>query len=661
MLLDDAIALSRRFITTGERHYLYQHVNDLADTYTALKTGKKMELLMRRFVRREDDEAFQQRLDLTIAITPAVTSTLEKPYNKVLRNDKIKKYFDFKTKLRNDAVKQMRESFYGRKRSKNKGLDYWIKSRFPMLAFCDPNSWVVLQWGKPASSAEVVQPRPYEVPSCNAWNWEEDNEETKWLWVHVDIMFNKLQKNASQKIKDARAAAVFIEEAGDKFTLYDEDSTIVHTQVDPEYLKSSGYKYATNEQLYKDIKSGNWYIMATYLPNLGFVPAYRLGWVDDVETKGATKVNGWHSAMPYLMKSVKTVSEMDLTMALHTFPQKMQYVQACPGSESGGIRKGCNSGKTGDGNICSACKGAGFKVHTTAQDALYFKLPVDAEKNDLLDLDKMLVYKGPPIELLTFQKEYIKDLKVDCSNAVFTQSQQTKTSGGAGAGGSGASAPITATEVSNNSEGTKDALLPFIERYMDMWIFFIYAFGRLAGVPDDADVVVVCVFPADLKLKSLDELLTDLKTAKEAGAPSFLIDQINSDIAAVMYQGDDDAQSRYDTRHRFFPFNGQSPDEIAFNVSSSFVTRYTKVLYANFEAIFNDIDFENPGFWFMSFDEQAPIVEDMVNAYIDELDTESSMAINVGAGLGGDTAPPDAGNPGDSNPDNPPAADPIIA
>lgn len=651
MELTAALALSQQFVSKRTQHDLYVRVCRLREIYKALITGENAEALLKRFVRREDDEAFAQRVDLTIAITPAVCASLMKPFNKVLRNDKVKKHFDFKTDARNKIVQQMRTGFYGRKRSKNKGFDYWLKMRYPMLSFVDPNSWVVTEWNAPQSGAEIIQPRPYEVTSIDAWNWLVINEEPKWLWVHTDITYKKLNKGPKQRIAEARAANVFDEVPGDMFTLYDEEYTITYTQVDMEYVNSVYYQKSDNETFWQEPGTKAFYSVKVYTPNLGFVPAFRVGYIADTETNGQTFLNGWHDAMPYLMKSIKTVSEMDLTMALHAFPQKMQYVKKCPGTESTGaakIKRRCDYGIDAEGKTCRACKGVGFQVHTTAQDALYFPFPEsNTPNNEILDLEKVLVYKTPPIDLLTFQKNYIDALKVDCSAAVFTQTQQTKVTG-TGGGASGAPAPVTATEIGNNMQGTYDALYPFTEKVSDVWTEEIYTMGRLAGVPDGEDEVITCIFPADLKMKSIEELLVELAAVNAAGGPSYLRDQINNDIAEIMYQGDEIAALMYAVRHKFYPFNGQTADEIAMLIASQYVSKETKILYSNFEAIFNDIDLENPGFWFMTYDEQAVIVEAMVAEYIDEIDTENSLALQIpgdapnggdtGAGAGGDNA-----------------------
>ena len=626
MLLDEAIKLAQEMIATRCKNQYYERVCKLASEYKALMTGENAERLLKQFVRREDTEAFQQRLALTIFITPSIISALMKPFNKVSWNKKVKKYFDLDTTRRNDTVSLMRDGFYGRRRSKNKGLDYWLKVRYPSLSFQDPNAWVVNEWDAPATQADIIQPRPFEVPSCNAWDWLVENEETKWLWVHQDISFNKLVKTKGVDKRQRIKQGIYETNAGDKWTLYDADYTLVYTEVDPEYLRSIGYSNSDNDEIWTDEITKKTFSVKTFQPKLGFPPCFRVGYKGDPETDGTTFVNGWHEAMPYLMKTVKTVSEMDLTMALHVFPQKMQYVQKCPGVSEGEKKRRCNSGKDDEGHICSACKGAGYKVHTSAQDALFFPFPDKGSvNNEVLDLEKLLVYKHPPTEILEFQFKYIADMKTSCHYAVFNKTELTKTTSAGGG-----TAPVTATETNVNSQGVNDALHPYTEKVSDIWIEEIYTFGILAGMPVSYDPDISCVFPANPNMKSLDELLADLKNANESGAPPFLKDAINNDIANIVYEGDEVGESMYMTKHQFFPFNGQTADEIAVNVASSYVSKFSKVLYSNFEAIFSDIDADNVGFWFMPLEEQWPIVEEMVNQYIAEIEKDTMPNLSIG-------------------------------
>jgi hypothetical protein len=199
--------------------------------------------------------------------------------------------------------------------------------------------------------------------------------------------------------------------------------------------------------------------------------------------------------MCYFDKSLKTVSELDLTMTLHTFPQKLQYVQKCQGPSR---QKKCNQGMLQDGTQCPTCKGIGFKLHTTAQDAIL--LPMPEGKDDMLDLEKLLVYKTPPIELIKFQNEYTQQLEKQVHQSVYNSQVFVKKAGQPGATGQ----PLqTATETDYNMQSVYDTLEPFTEKYSEMWCDLVITFAILAGAKEE-DLDAGHDFPADYKLKTSD-------------------------------------------------------------------------------------------------------------------------------------------------------------
>ena len=90
MNLAEALLFLTEQIKSNKTHKDYQRVVDLAKEYHAHISGYKIEDYLRKFVPRESDEMFEQRKALTNSISPAVCSSLMKPFYKVSRNDKIK-------------------------------------------------------------------------------------------------------------------------------------------------------------------------------------------------------------------------------------------------------------------------------------------------------------------------------------------------------------------------------------------------------------------------------------------------------------------------------------------------------------------------------------------------------------------------------------------
>lgn len=630
MKQEDAMKLALTLAKTEEKHQDYDRVVRKADEYMIMITGEEMERLLIQFVMREDATMFEQRKRLTNATTPAIASSIIKPFYKVSRNDKVRKRFDFKSPEKNQIITNMMQGFYGSKRKKTRGLDYWLKTRFVELSFHDPNAWIVTEWEQPEPGKEA-EPHPFEVSSREAVNWKLHNEELKWLYIQQDIIFDQLGEDGSVK-----------KERGLKFTLYEENWTIVLCRVCKKQLEKTGYELKPKEQLID--MDGKTYLMSIYEPKLGYVAAFRVGYNRDGYTKGRTYVSPLEPAMTFFRKSIKTVSELDLSMTLHTFPQKLQYVEKCQGVSK---IKTCHSGfVNGTAEKCGACKGSGYKTITTAQDAIYLPMPED--KEDMFDLNNMLVYKAPPIDLIKFQDEYTKGLKQEAHLAVFNSQifiapelQVAK----------------TATEIDTNMQGVYDTLEPYTEKISEVYKDFIYTFAHLAAVANPDEGENIHSFPGDPKMKTTSVLLGELALVNESGAPSFMRDAISGDLAEIIYAGDELALLKYNTKRKFFPFNGKNPDEIAMLLSSQYVSEFTKILYANFEAIFTDVEKDNPGFWFMkSYSKQWNIVQEATMKYVNELKTEPA-AIDFGAEIdkGIDDSKPDedatdgGGNPGDDD------------
>lgn len=612
MLLIDALKLSKQLIDANEENKDRKHVTGLADKYKKLITGDNIGSLLVQFVQREDKALFEQRLKLTKAITPAVAASIRKPFNKVVRNDRVRKSWKMSTETRNATVNTMVKSFFGAARKQNRGLDYWMKTRFLELQFTDPNAWVVLDWKAPQTPAEVVTPRPFEVSSTMAQNWLIINDEVKWLFVCQDITFF----TASTLAIDSKVT----KKSGKRYTLYEEDFTVVYEQADENYIKQSGYVFKPGETA-ETIKNV-YYLVRYFEPKVGYVPAFRVGYLRDEVTDGRTFVNPWHDALCYFEKSLKTVSEMDLTMALHVFPQKLQYVQKCIGEERNGRAQPCRSGRMANGDICKTCKGAGYQIHTTAADVINVPMPEDAK--DMFNLDQMLVYKAPPIETVKFQNEYILQLEKQCHQAVFNSQVFIKKQTAGSDPSAGGDVAQTATEADFNMQSVYDALEPFTEKYSELWMDILTTFAIIAG--DKIETIkVVHQFPADYKLKTSDVLLAERRTASNSGAPSFMIATIDDDLADILYNGDDLNINKYYVKRRYFPFPGKTADEVALLLASAYVPKYFKVLYSNFDEIFKEIEKTNPEIW---TDKEAiaktdGLVKAKVEEYIQRVDQQN--------------------------------------
>ena len=601
--------------SSNKKHADYQRTVDLAKEYKAHVSGVGIDDYLKRFAKREDEEMFEQRKRLTNSISQSVASSLQKPFYKVARNKNIKKKFTLKgDKNREEIVQKMISGFYGTNELNTRGLDFWLKNRFIELTFTDPNAFVVIEWeAKPENVP--LEPYPYEVNSIDAYDYTYKHGVLNELFTRQSETIIYLDKDGAEK-----------EKVVDAFTLYEIGSSLKVVEYCPKYFEAKGIVIDETRQV--TFVENEIHFIATYNEtNLDFIPAFRVGYIRDTATDGRTFVNPFESAMPYFRKALKAVSELDLSITLHTFPQKLQYVTKCKGK---GTKK-CNNGMvSGTQTVCSECKGSGLQIHTSGQDTIYFPLPDTPD--EMFDLDKILVYKQPPIDLIKFQDEYVRNLKKDAHLSVYNSNMFL------------AEDPQfakTATEVNTNTQGIFDTLFPYTEKFSEVWKTAVKVFVRLSGFLTDFELIHI--FPTDLEIKTVAVLMAELKLANESEAPSYFRDAILEEIANQVYEGDELGREKHFTRHKFFPFSGKTETEIQFLMASPYVSNFTKVLYANFEAIFTDIEKAVPNFYKLNYNLQWEKLNEFVKPYLEEINSQNEpLRIDFG------TQPTDT-NPTDPN------------
>lgn len=609
--LDEAYAIIEKNIVGNLTHPHYKRVIELAKLYKQLITGKDIDDLLQRFAKREDEDLFAQRKLLTQLITPSVAASVRAPFYKVGRINNITKKIQFektendtdrKTKLEKALLK-----YYG-----EKSLESYLQTRFVDLSFTDPNAFIVTEFdpvelGPNDEMTAVPQPRPFEVSSTQAVNFRYENNLLQWLLVQLPITYE-----AGKDIKP-----------GFSYTLYFPTNSIRYTQVDikkVEHVQEGGialFVNSKNEQVevWRADKDRA-FIIEEFTHNSQIIPAIRVGYKTDLYTSGATCVNPFHDALPYFMKSIKTVSEFDLTMALHAFPQKFQYVNKCTGLNP---EVGCNNGQTVEGSTCKKCSGTGVAIHTSAQDAVVMRMPNDVA--DMKPLDQMVHYEHPPIELLKFQNEYIDSLEVKCHKAVFNSQIFAQ-----------AQIANTATAEVIKLDSVNDVLAPFAEKYSDV---YVQAATISAYYVDITDAVIIHQFPKDFKFKDATTLLGELKLATESGAPGYVRRELSNDLAEQQFIDKPDELKRIRIKEKFFPFPDKSSTEILFIISNDKTSEFNEVLWANFDNIFAELESKEEDNGKYLYDYPIKAIREKLKTKVDALIISmksSAPAVAVGFG-----------------------------
>lgn len=595
-----------RTIKLGEKgyHKYYDRTVHLANLYEKLITGEDIASLLKQYTPRESEEQFKQRVNLTELVTPAVAEKIKTPFYKVSRIDNVTKGISFNDKDSDatDTTKKLAEieeatdNYFG-----DETLDDFMETVFVDLSFSDPNAFIVTEFNAFDAATEKAEPFPVIVPSLQAVNYKYINNTLSYLIVKKPLRFK--MNNTKETLKD-----------GNIFIIYTCDFSIKLTQFDGRLTTMS--ENITEESLVvgqvTTVKIGSaFFKIELFEPKSGEIQAIRVGYKRDLKTKGETFVNPFHPALARFKKTIKSISELDLTTTLHVFSQKIQYVQACVGDRSKGDT--CSKGTNRNGEKCAICKGSGVILHKSSSDAITLPLPKKAE--DMFDLDKLLVYKNPSIDLIKFQEQYVANLEDKAVKDVFTSETFNRIT-----------APKTLGEKELDMESIYDTLFPFGKKYSAVYRKQVRLTANLTD--NGKDITVIHSFPKDLKLKTISAMLADLEQAKEADAPTYIKTEIATNIANKMWADNPDALSRFTIKQQHIPFLGRTPEDIQLAINNRNVTKFDSVLYSSFESIINTIEAEQLAkrinFFDLSYDKRTELIKAAVDAVILQIKSDTS-------------------------------------
>lgn len=623
---DEALSVLVDTITFEKKHQDYDRVVELAVLYNQLITGKDVKDLLSMFVRRESPIMFEQRKALTIAITPSVAHRVMQTWYKVPRVEPVINKLDYEGEGAEEKKQELQaiiNTYYG-----EESVDSYLGRRIPDLNGTDPNSFILTLFDNFDSKVEKARPYPKEVSSSEVINFEYKNNELLWLitcFPHAYL--KKSQPDNAPGLEKKQSEYL----PGKEYFIYNFNDEIRFRQVDSDLYPEVKIQILTdvidadNSGQYYRIDKSRLFRVDFFEPKAGMVPAFRVGVKKDLTTRGRTCVNLFHAALPYFMKTIKTVSEMDLTMALHAFLQKLNYVPRCKGTQ----QQPCNGGMLPDGKTkCSICNGTGKIVISSTQDDIELTIPKDLEQ--IIDLSKLIHYVDLPIDTPKFQDEYIDKLEAKVIKTLYGSDLHVKDS-----------VAVTATSKNIDMQAVYDALWPLAVGYAEQrkkTIQLLASFTDLA-----AGLIQEYKFAKDFKFKDLETMLNELKQAADSSAPAFIKQEIVRDISHIIYADRPDELRKLEVLQRFDPFEGKTETEIQYIISNNLASEFTKVLYAEFKTIFQELEDEqeasSKGMELVSFYDLAPgiqktKVDTKVQDYIKKLSDQQAKAMPPGFDFG---------------------------
>lgn len=562
-------------VKNNKTHQDYTRVVELADLYYKLTTGDEIDELLKKIITRETDEEFAQRKEITESVCPAILNSTKLPFHKATRKQPIVRKIEFASdsEKKKAELEEFIKTYWG-----NKSLEQYLEYAFIDYNYMDPNAFLITEFAPFNPLKEKAEPYPFVATSEEAIMFEYHNEILNYLVVKLPITY--LDRGTPQP--------------GFKYTMYLGWDTIEFVQVAEAVRHDPDFEVIEIEKKF--------YSVLYYEPKNENVPAVRFGFIRDGETKGRTFVSVFHHVLAYLKKTFKIDSELDISTSMCAFQQRFAYVSPCK-------NPACKAGRLLDNTICPDCHGTGEQAfHRGTMDVVTLTLPKDPA--DIIDLNQLLVYKGPLIELLTFQQEYIEYLKKSVHAMMFNADLFTRSE-----------VSVTATEKVLETDNMNDTLYPFARHYSSIWEFTVRNIATYTDLNND--LTIQHKFPNDFKMKGLQELMTELKTAKDAGASTSTISAIEDDINEILYSDRPEELKEMRIKNEINPFRGVSNADIRFIISQNNVPLYNRTLWENFESIFQDLEVEKPDLFDMNYNVIVELVRAKTEKYIKKIESET--------------------------------------
>lgn len=343
-------------------------------------------------------------------------------------------------------------------------------------------------------------------------------------------------------------------------------------------------------------------------------PLVRLsGRMDDNEEDVRTSI--LLSARPQFEELIRRKSELDVSINCHVFPQKFMVVPECSAQDEHGNM--CQGGQISN-KKCEKCKGTGHKYHISGQDVITISIPNNAEPNMIPDLTKMIHYATHDQFAPTFIKNEIHGILSVISDTTFstnifagvTVAPHRQGQDQAQTGQNGIAK--TATEILIDWQKMYLSLKEDSQQIERIYSEIADFQGALIGI---ADAETDLNFPKDFKFLTLDELILEYQNAINAKLPYDFIEKIAGRIIEKSSPDDPLMMAWGLLKLRFKPF----PDKTDIEIATILLTRadddYDRVLWENYDSIFDNLKEENVTLIGQDYKTQKEAIRQSVDNY----------------------------------------------
>ena len=362
------------------------------------------------------------------------------------------------------------------------------------------------------------------------------------------------------------------EYSGLEFAIFDEVWEYRYTQVG----KKTDYTFELSEY---------------YQHNLGRVPAYQLKGIPTYVEKSILWVSPFDNAIPYLNKAAVESSTLDAVIQRTGFPTRVYYEEDCDayGCESGYI----TDVDSGLKDKCPSCKGTGKKGGFNA-----FRDYTHTQKTGGLPGDQPtfpgLAYVSPDSTPLEFLDRRINNLIEKAGHSVSFDIARDS------------SQPETATKHNLDREEQYKTLSIFAGQIYDIIEYVTEDILKIRYIREN--ITYSLARQSDFSIRSSEELLGELKQARESGMPSFVVQEILASQVQLRSSADERMDALLQLAEFADPLHGTTNSDALLQIGRG-VQNWQGTLHFQFGNLVRQAMSDNENFLELPLSEQAKELE----------------------------------------------------
>jgi hypothetical protein len=364
----------------------------------------------------------------------------------------------------------------------------------------------------------------------------------------------------------------------------------------------------------------------------GYVPARKLSGIDKSLLSSQVKTSPIDHIIPSMDRYFSSDTDLRMQFIRHNYPKLAIVSKDCDACNTQGYELKYDDNGKETKITCKICAGTGKVIPISRGGVI--ALPQYLSQNDT-------AYPGTPASYITPDTESlslgIEDLKTQRKDIVYSATGDKNLV---------AESLNTATENVINSRSLEDRIRDITMMVEDFEEFIVTAIKDLHNdYRDIKEYKITIRYGKRISIKSEDELLNEIESAKKAGMPASFVTSLQRDLIFAKYKNNNSELQRQLLLAEVEPLSGYTVDDLKEMEEHIFERDMT--VKVNFDSIISEIEANTPVALETEYGEKV----EALNLKIDEILQGRKQRDSDNGGNVASTDNPSAGDSGDGGDD----------